>query len=451
MPVGQTVDKSAAAMGLGGTSAPTPWYLGATPLATLPWLIRLRWATAALETIVLIVALLLPQIDFPLRRLAVLVALSTSSNAAVAYWLSRGRALPRAAALITLVVEASLLTGLLDLTGGPFNPFAVLYAVHITLAALTVGRVAAGLMALFVVGCYGVLLYLHAQELAPGHHRLNDFPTHLFTIWIAVATTAELVAYFVVQASNALARREQELEAMRARAARSERLVSLTTLAAGAAHELSTPLATIALAARELERAATKEATAPRFVDDVRLIRGEVDRCQAILDQMSGRAGGIAVDAPEPVDVRALIDDLAARLPPDRASRLEVRVLAALPPIDAPRAGLGQALLSLIGNAFDASPDGEPVVVSAEIINNETLRLTVTDRGPGIPPDILDRAGEPFYTTKEPGRGLGLGLFLARVFAERCGGSLALASNGGTAAILDLPLSQRIAEAAPNP
>ena len=80
--------------------------------------------------------------------------------------------------------------------------------------------------------------------LDPAHHRLNDFPTHLFTIWIAMAVTAELAAYFIVQASNALARREEEIESMRAQAARTERLVSSTTLAAGAAHELSTPLAT---------------------------------------------------------------------------------------------------------------------------------------------------------------------------------------------------------------
>ena len=91
------------------------------------------------------------------------------------------------------------------------------------------------------------------------HHRLNDFPTHLFTMWIAVAATAELIAYFVLQASNALARRERELEEMRRQAARTARVMSMTTLAAGAAHELSTPLATIALASKELERSASAQ------------------------------------------------------------------------------------------------------------------------------------------------------------------------------------------------
>src|SRR5439155_5090388 len=125
--------------------------------------------------------------------------------------------------------------------------------------------------------------------------------THLFTIWIAGTVTAELVAYFVGRASEALRRREDALEVMRLRAARSERLVSLTTLAAGAAHELSTPLATIALTSRELQHALEARDNDAPLTEDARLIRSEVDRCQAILDQMSGRAGGATADEPEVV------------------------------------------------------------------------------------------------------------------------------------------------------
>jgi two-component system sensor histidine kinase RegB len=282
-------------------------------------------------------------------------------------------------------------------------------------------------------------------------------------MWIAVTTVAELAAYFVGQASNALTRREQELELMRARAARSERLISLTTLAAGAAHELSTPLATIALASRELERTAAlldrtvsldrtsgpagMEVAGPgaagvvRLAEDARLIRAEVDRCQAILDQMSGRAGGIAADDPEPVDVGALLAELAARLPGERASRLQVHVASTMPAIHVPRAGFSQTLLSLLNNAFDASTDHEAVAVTAETNDTGALRITIRDRGVTIDAAVLERAGEPFFTTKDPGRGLGLGLFLARVFAERCGGSLTLESGDGTTATLELPIT----------
>ena len=94
-------------------------------------------------------------------------------------------------------------------------------------------------------------------------------------------------------------------------------------------------------------------------------------------------------------------------------------------------------MLTLVKNACEAS-DGDVVVHVAQ--DGPRMRLTVRDDGPGLAPDVLSRAGEPFYTTKEPGRGLGLGLFLARVFAERLGGTLTLESNAGTVASLDLPI-----------
>jgi two-component system sensor histidine kinase RegB len=414
----------------------TPWYLGATPLATLPWLIRLRWTSAFIETALLAFAVMFPNADFPLRRIFVILAVAAICNVAMAVWLSRARPLPRPLGIIGITIEVLLLTGLLELTGGPFNPFAVILGIQVTLAALTLGSIPALGIGTFATLCYGVLVYWHTRELVPGHHRLNDFPTHLFTMWVAVAVTAELAAYFVVQASTALAKRGEELEVMRLKADRAERLASLTTLAAGAAHELSTPLATIALAARELERAARPQGSLQSFEDDARLIRNEVDRCRAILDQMSGRAGGVSEDIPEPIDLSELVNDVRGRLPSAEAGRIRIQLPQTARPVLLPVSGLRQTLLSLIKNAIDAS-EGDILVKITE--DEEKLRLTVHDSGHGMAPDVLRRAGDPFFTTKEPGRGLGLGLFLARVFAERCGGSLTLQSQDGTIASLELP------------
>src|SRR5262249_1512560 len=125
-----------------------------------------------------------------------------------------------------------------------------------------------------------------------------------------------------------------------ARAARSERLVALTTLAAGAAHELSTPLATIALASRELQHALDARRSDPDLAEDAQLIRREVDRCQAILDQMSGRAGGTAADEPELVALPELLAEVRSRFSSDDAGRLIVNTPLTIPPILLPRAGL---------------------------------------------------------------------------------------------------------------
>jgi two-component system sensor histidine kinase RegB len=401
----------------------------------------MRRATAALELLFLAATWMLPRLDLPLDHIAGLLFVDAVANTAVASWLSRGRTVSRATAALALAVQILLLTALLELTGGPSNPFVVVYALQLALAALTLGARWTTLVGAFTAASYGVLIYWHVREMVPTHHRLNDFPTHLFTIWIAGTVAADLIAYFVVQASDALLRREHELEAMRLRAARSERIVSVTTLAAGAAHELSTPLATIALAAKELARALEARAGVTDLAGDARLIRSEVDRCQTILDQMSGRAGGATADEPELVAIPELLENVRARLAPGLSSRLVVHAPADLRPISVPRAGLSQALLSLVKNAFDATPHGETPVVMHVVDAGEMFRVSIEDRGQGMTAEGLQRAGDPFYTTKAPGRGMGLGLFLARIFAERLGGSLRLESGAGTRAVLELPMS----------
>ena len=417
-----------------------PWFRGAAPLATRRLLIRIRLATALVDAGVLIGCWSIRIADVPLRRAWPLVALSAIANLAIARALSRRGEPSRGVAAVALSIDILLLTALLDLTGGPSNPFLVAYAVYIALAAVTVGAGVTWALAAFAVACYGVLVYWHLNEAAEEHHhRLNDLPTHLFTVWVVVAAAAELCAYLVGRASDALRVREAELDAMRARAARTDRLIALTTLAAGAAHELSTPLATIAVSARELERTAASIDGGRTAAEDARLIRQEVDRCQAILDQMSGRAGGISTAAPDSFDLAPALDEIRDRLPPPRRARLDITIDAPVRIVHLPRAGFGQALASLVTNALDASAASDRVRV---VVHGDTarLRVEVHDDGSGMRPDVLERAGEPFFTTKEPGRGLGLGLFLARLFAERVGGSLTLTSDRGTTAVLDLPL-----------
>jgi two-component system sensor histidine kinase RegB len=380
---------------------------------------------------------MLPALDLPLDHLTIVLVASAAGHLLGAWFLSRRRAVPAAAGSAALLIDVVLLTGLLELTGGPLNPFSLFYAVQVALAAVTYGRAAAVVTGATAATGYGILAYWHLHELVPGHHRLNDFPTHLFTMWLAAEATAELVAYFVVRASHALTQREQELAELRVRAARSERVVALTTLAAGAAHELSTPLATIALAARELERAAAAAKGPASLADDAQLIRAEVDRCRAILDHMSGRAGGSAADAPEAIDLGELLTGIVERLPFDQHARVRIRI-AVSRPLTAARAGLSQAVSTLVKNAFDASAAEAPVTISA-VERSDHVEIAVTDTGRGFSEEALERAGEPFYTTKPAGRGLGLGLFLARAFAERAGGSLRFETANGTTAILDLP------------
>jgi two-component system sensor histidine kinase RegB len=401
------------------------------------WLPGVRLVACVTLWVVLAAVALLPQLDLSLRRIWMLVAAAAISRTAL---LAAERWRPSFAGLLagaSLTVDVVLLTGLLDITGGPFNPFVVIYAALVWRAAATLSvgwLVVVGATAAVTLGW---LVLDHVQNYGAEHHRLADLPTHLFTMWVAAAATAELIAHYAAITIAAIAERQRQVDEARARAMRSEHLASLMTLAAGAAHELSTPLGTIAVAARELERAAAHQSHVLPLVDDARLIRREVDKCQNILEQMSGRAGTDVQPFLSVVTPPELVRIAAARLTEPERRLLDISVDADAAQVPSSAEAV-QAVASLLKNAFDASEAASPVALRISR-RASMLRVEVHDRGCGMSDEVMRRAGEPFFTTKEPGRGLGLGLFLARTFAERAGGGLWFERGAGTIAILEIP------------
>lgn len=391
------------------------------------WRRPVLWTTCATLWAVFLVATLIPDLELPLRQIAPLGFAAALLRTAALIAEERSAGAARTLRGIWLCADAALLTGLLDITGGPFNPFVVIYGTSIWLAAATVSGGWAIVVGVVAAGGYGWLMVDHLQPGLAEHHRLNDFPTHLFTMLFAGSSIADLIAYYVSQ-----------LTAARDRAARSERLASITTLAAGAAHELSTPLSTIAVAANELERTAraADDNLADRLHDDVRLIQDSLARCRTILDGMSGRATG-DVPVVGAMSASAIAELACAALPAERRQRLAVEVSHGADRAIEGGADVSRALSSLLKNAFDA---GRTEPVSLRVYPHDAVwRFEVRDRGPGMSEEARRRAGEPFFTTKPPGEGLGLGLFLARTVAEQYGGSLRFESGNGTTAILELP------------
>jgi two-component system sensor histidine kinase RegB len=406
------------------------------------WLPAMRWITCILLWVAVGVSWLFPHLDLPLRALAPFGLTAAICRTIVAVLFQRGRTVPRALQGVSWCADAALLTGLLDITGGPFNPFIVMYVTYVWLAAVTLSPQWGVLVVLVSTVGFGWLVIDHVHAEMAEHHRLNDFPTHLFTMWLASAAIAELVAHYVSRARAALALRQQQVDEARERAVRSEHLAALTTLAAGAAHELSTPLATIAVAARELERNADRLSRVLPPVeplkDDAKLIRTEVDRCQVILDGMSGRARDGSASTVEPLVPSAIAQLVRTRLSDDQQRRLRVEIEPGVTAPSVAGAGMVQAISSLLKNAFDAS-EATSFVSLRFSQRGPMVHIEVHDSGVGLSPDVRKRAGEPFYTTKETGRGLGLGLFLTRAFAERSGGTFHLETGDGTTAVLEIP------------
>jgi two-component system, sensor histidine kinase RegB len=405
----------------------------------IPWLVRLRWMSLVALAAAAWAATAFWGARLPTLPLVGLLGTMAVTNAALAFEL-RSAAPRRSVMGGALMLDAGLLTGVLYLVGGPLNPFSIVYLVGITMAAVALGRRWAVSLAIVSNVAYGLTFaYNRPFEFSDPSASSGILALHLYGMWVALAAAAGLIAYFVSRIAEALEQRERELTISRAAAARSERLAALFALGAGAAHELATPLSTIRTAAIELERSlAGHRGTPPEIGDYVGLMRREVDRCTTVLDGLSGRAAPASA-ADIGVHLPRLIDDVKLRLGEALSQRLDVMLPIEPKPITAPAEPLCQVLVALLRNAFDASAIDQRVALRVD--QQPGFRAEVTDRGRGMAPEESSRAGEPFFTTKPAGAGLGLGLFLARAFADQMGGSVRWRSavGEGTSVILELP------------
>ena len=412
------------------------------------WLLRLRWGAAFGQLALVWGVQAGLALRLPFFALELVIGLELLSNLLLSGWARRSpRLLASAdgaenAIACVVAVDFALLTVLLALSGGPNNPFTVLYLVEVTLAAVMLAPRRTWVLLGLALACFGVLFatprfaWFAAHGLS--HEQMMDL--HIRGMWVAFGVAAAFIVVFVQRVTRALAERDRELATARNQALRQERLASLATLAAGAAHELSTPLSTIAVVAHELERQLAQ--AAPEAVADARLIRDEVERCRETLSRMATDAGAPGGEGQGQEPLSRVVDEALAGL----AGREQVRVeahgnLSRQVPL-LPLRALGRSAQALVRNALQASPAGAEVLLRVDA-TPRLLRLEVSDRGSGIPPEVLARVGEPFFTTRQPGAGMGLGVFLARSLSEQLGGSFSLTSapGSGTRAVVQVPLS----------
>jgi two-component system, sensor histidine kinase RegB len=288
------------------------------PTVTLPWLVRLRWLFLAGQVVVFPIAHWGFDVQLEWSVLALALGCAAASNLAIAR-LHQQRKTWSSASLMggVLVLDTALLTMLLAASGGSMNPFTVFYLVYVTLSAVVLSaRWTISIAALSLAG-FGLLFVASHTSGMHLHGSATSFSRHLQSMWAAYALAAVLVTFFIGKITRAIAIQREQISTLREANARNARLAALTTLAAGAAHELGSPLGTIAVAAHEAALRAASVPGAAAIARDLQLILLEVDRCQGILHQMSGQAPGPA-DA-EPLTVDRLAAQVRELLGPARA------------------------------------------------------------------------------------------------------------------------------------
>lgn len=400
------------------------------------WFLTLRWGTVLCQVILFAAVRFLFAMETPVLALG-LIVFEVASNLFFTRLFREQKRVPVPLLTGVMFLDIALLTGLLALTGGAMNPFTFLYLVHVVVGAILLPMANACWLAGFAALCYGgfflpssMLCMLgviqpvcHIEPLSP------EMRLHLQGMWAAFVITAFFVVFFVTRIQEALAEHRNTESRLREAQLKNERLASLAALSAGAAHEFATPLSTIAVAAGELYREVSLGAH-DVWLEDLRLIREQVARCRDILSQMAADAGEPLGEGIVCLRMDDLLQEVRASLDQQRQARLEIKCSEPDAKITVPRRSLHRGLRGLVSNAFHASSSSATVTLSV-CIDHDLAHFTVRDHGHGMDKETLASAKEPFFTTKEAGQGLGLGLYLATTMAERLGGGLDIESEPG--------------------
>lgn len=426
-------------------------------LDTAIWFLHLRWIAVLGQLLTLAVVVVVLRIEPPVFRLVSLIGITAASNLAYSLWLIRlyRGGLQREQRLPTdqvvsglMLIDILVLTGMLYFSAGIANPFALFYFVNIAVAGAIITPTWA--WAIWLTTVAGVTLLLLRSEPIEELSSLSRYAADTTTAqtWtipklgylVSFATCSGVITYFITILTGELRQRERAVQEMEDARVRNRQLEGMATLAAGAAHELASPLSTIAVVAKELGRALEKYQVPSAVTQDVTLVRSELDRCRQILDRMTSAAGEAAGER-----LRAIaIDDFVkeALLGIREPERVEIQIaeqhaeVTNLLPVQA----AAQALRNIVQNALDASQTDQSVSLHASYDTTSWV-IRVVDSGEGMTPEVLERIGEPFFTTKEPGRGMGLGLYLTQNVLRRLGGRLDFESKPGlgSTATLTLP------------
>ena len=435
------------------TSIPSPVNPARDARQNLRWLFVLRNLMIIGEGLIIFISLY--GLEIPLREVPLWGILTLLSLFNWWTWLRLGSSEPIAEneLFIQLSFDVLAITAILYFTGGATNPIAWFFLLPLMIAATVLPQEYTWYMVIFTSGCYTLLMsyYQPLPDLQPvvfqgeSAHAMHamlpehDLDLHVFGMWFGFVFSAVLVAYFVVEMTKTLRARERSLAEAREQSLRNERVVALGTLAAGAAHEMGTPLGTIAILIGEIENDC-KEDENPDLAEKMKILREQVTRCKQALSVMSATAGEIRAESGHVMPLTGYLDSIVANWRGQRTGvKLEYKKTGRRPPPGfLAEQTLTHALVNILNNAAEVSPKGIALYAHWD---RQMVELRILDRGPGIAPTVSEQIGKAPVSTKD--QGLGVGLFLAFSTIKRLGGTIDMSprsSGKGTQTLIVLPV-----------
>ena len=391
-------------------------------------------------------ALLQPfsSIDVPLNAIA-LLSCAVAASLVFGYWrLRRGASIAPLELLGHLLIDVSLLVGLLWLTGGISNPLISYLLVLLAVSATLLPRLMVIGFAMASTALYTFFLLLDLssdQQMAmSGDMQEMTFQLHLVGMWVIFVVSAALITVFITRMAEGIRRRELTLAKAREEALRSEQLIAIGTLAAGTAHALGTPLSTMSVLLSDLDELATENLGVPEVKEDISVLRQQVTRCRNSLTQLTRYYHKDEGRSEQTIPISEFIEDVR-----DYLTNIHPRsnIQITLYNIDNKHLNsdlsIKHALINIIENGIKAAKDK----VTLELrVSGADLTITIADDGPGIPAEVMENLGEPFISVRN--QGMGLGIYLANASISRLGGSIEMRNRveGGAVTRITLPLAK---------
>ncbi|MGO2007730.1 ATP-binding protein [Vreelandella alkaliphila] len=417
---------------------PTPLPLPlSTPNRNLVRLTIVRGITWTGFLLAIIVGIELLAFDLPVTAVVSVVIAMGILNIVTWWRLGRPKAVNHFEYLAHLLADIAGLTLLFYFSGGSTNPFITYYLVPVTIAAATLPWRHAWIIAACSMAGYTYLMFFYHPIPQLGHIN-SDGPLslHVLGMWLNFGLSAGLVTFFIYKMAHALRNRDKALSRTREAALRNEQVLAVATQAAGTAHELGTPLSTMAVLLNEMYQDAPNDSP---LQQDIAILRQQVDVCKSRLQHLVATADRRRMAEPEILDAELWLAAVVQRwlvIRPDVSHLFDVAEKRGRPWL-AVDATLDQALTNLLNNAADANPEQIAIRLDWQ---DESVVIDIRDHGPGIAMSIADQLGDTFISTKS--KGMGIGLFLTHATINRFGGGVSLYNHpeGGTLTEVTLPL-----------